>query len=270
MDGLIVQRHNKGTIAMHWFHVVSVLLLIITGLRIYLGWGFPSTFAEARGLHMIAAILLFVASWILLPYSMFLEISEKSGNIGMKCTFRDFRGIWLYIVFYGKYCKNHGIKRFLRTSLFCKIDYGRFKGIVRHYTGKQEYPPFGVYNEKNGLYDNKIHPVMKLLIPFESTAALFIALTGIVLYDSNWTILSVNVGSGIMNIAENAGNVLGLNAMVLSRTVHLALSYFFIIELLIHVGILQMDIKTKEAWKAIFTNGKENISNSPYTIIKNK
>lgn len=268
MAELIGHRYNVAIRGMHWINLMSIFILIITGMRIYLGWGFPSSFAEARGLHMIAVITFLVANWILLPYGIFIEILERSKYAEMKCNFKDFRGIWLYIILNARYCKTEGIKRFLKTSLFFKEDANRLVGIIRHYMGKQEYPAFAVYNEKSGVYENRTHPVMKLLIPLESTAILFIVITGIVLYDINWSIFGINVGGIIMNMTAGAGVLFGINAMVLSRTLHLALTYFFIVEVLIHVGILQMDFKTKEAWKAIFINGKENIEESPYTTIK--
>lgn len=268
MTESIGHKYNAAIRAMHLVHGITVIILIVTGLRIYLDWGFPSTFSEARGLHMAAAIAFLAASWILLPYGMLLEIFEKARYARTKCNFKDFRGIWLFLLFNARYCKTEGIRRFLRSSIFNRQDLKTVKEIVLSYMGKGDYPAYAIYNERSGLYENRIHPVMKLFIPLESTAILFIALTGIALYDINWTIISINAGGLIMRLAAGTGAIFGLNAMVLVRTLHLACSYFFILELIIHVGILQLDLKTKEAWKAIFISGKEDIHKSPYTAIK--
>lgn len=249
MTKQVVERWNKPMIAMHWLHLVTCLILIVTGFRIYLGWGFPQFFAQARALHMVAVIGFLISWFILLPYAMGLEALEGIKHYGTK----------------------QGIKHFMKANLFTGDDARRLKAATLKFVGKQkEYPALTIYNKKTGLYDNKSHPVTKVLIPIEGIAVFLIALTGFVLYDINWTVLGINLGSIILGIATPIGAVFGQSAMTLCRALHLAMMYLFILDLFIHVGMLQADPKVKQAWKAMFLTGKEDLSASPYAKIIKK
>ncbi|UZE92540.1 MAG: cytochrome B [Methanosarcinales archaeon] len=245
----LVERWNKPMMAMHWLHMVTCLILIVTGFRIYLGWGLPSTFSQARALHMVAVTGFLVSWFILLPYAMGLEALEGIKHLGAK----------------------QGIKHFMKANLFTGDDVHRLKAAMLNFCGKQkEYPALTIYNKKTGLYENKSHPVTKILIPLEGVAVFLIAITGFVLYDLNWTVLGINMGSIILGIATSIGAVFGYSAMTLCRALHLGMMYLFILDLFIHVGILQADPKVKQAWKAMFFTGKEDISASPYAKVIKK
>jgi cytochrome b subunit of formate dehydrogenase len=229
----VVERWNRPMMAMHWIHAVTCLILIVTGFRIYLGWGFPSTFSQARALHMVA-VCGFLVSWlILLPYAMGLEALEDLKHYGTA----------------------QGIKHFWKANMFGMVDARRFKLILLNFFGKQkEYPEITIYNEKAGLYENKSHPVTKILVPLEGIFVLLIAISGIVLYNINWTIVGLNIGAFLRGIAT----------VTFWRMLHLGSMYFFVFDLFIHVGILQADPKLKQSWKAMFLTGKEDLSASPY------
>ena len=245
----IAERWNKPMMAMHWIHMVTCLILIVTGFRIYLGWGFPPTYSQARALHMVAVCGFMVANCIFLPYGMILEALEGIKHFGTK----------------------DGIKHFMKANLFGREDARRLKAILLNFFGKQkEYPALTIYDEKAGLYVNRSHPITKILIPLEGIALVLITLTGIVMYDLNWSILGLNIGAAIMGVATWIGAPFGLGAMVLCRTLHLGMCYYFVFDLFIHVGILQLDLRVKQAWKAMFLTGKEDLAKSPYAKIIKK
>ncbi|MDI6888087.1 MAG: cytochrome b/b6 domain-containing protein [Methanocellales archaeon] len=235
----VVERWNKPMMAMHWIHMVTCLILIITGFRIYLGWGLPSAYSQARALHMVAVVGFLIANLILLPYGMVLEALEGIKHYGIK----------------------QGIKHFMKANLFGMEDARRLKAILLNFFGKQKgYPALTIYDEKAGLYANRSHPVTKILIPLEGIFILLITLSGIVLYNINWTIVGLNIGAFLRSIAT----------VTFWRTLHLGSMYYFILDLFIHVGILQADTKLKHAWKAMFLTGKEDIKTSGYAKIVKK
>ncbi len=235
----VVERWNKPMMTMHWLHLVTCLILIVTGFRIYLGWGIPPSFAQARALHMVAVIGFLISWLLLLPYAMGLEALEGIKHYGTK----------------------QGIKHFMKANMFGMEDARRLKPILLNFFGKQkEYPALTIYNEKAGLYENKSHPVTKILIPIEGIFVILIALSGVVLYDLNWTIIGHNVGAFLMGIAT----------MTFWRALHLGSMYFFILDLFIHVGMLQADPRLKQAWKAMFLTGKEDLKASGYAEIVKK
>ena len=50
---LVVERYTWLERVTHLVHLISMFVLLITGFKIYTGWGFMS-FESARALHMIA------------------------------------------------------------------------------------------------------------------------------------------------------------------------------------------------------------------------
>jgi Cytochrome b subunit of formate dehydrogenase len=76
----VVERYTVTDRIAHTVHVITMLVLIITGLKIYLGWSFMS-FHTARGLHMIMVPFLLAVNWILIPYNIFSEGHGFTGKI---------------------------------------------------------------------------------------------------------------------------------------------------------------------------------------------
>lgn len=236
----IAERWNLPMRAMHWVHMVTTLILIVTGFKIYLGWGFPATYSAARSLHMIAVCGFLASNIMLLPYGMTLEALESIKHSGMK----------------------QGIKHFMKANMFGIEDAHRLKAILLNFFGREkEYPALTIYDEKTGIYVNRAHPITKILLPLEAIAIILITLTGIVMYDANWSILGLNIGAVIIGVVTWIIPS-GMDAMAFSRTLHLGTMYYFIFDLFIHVGILQLDIKLTQAWKAMFFTGNEDLGKS--------
>ena len=67
---MVVERYTITDRIAHTVHAIAMIVLIITGLKIYAGWEFMS-FHTARTLHMIAVPFLLAVNWILIPYNIF-------------------------------------------------------------------------------------------------------------------------------------------------------------------------------------------------------
>jgi len=65
--------------------------------------------------------------------------------------------------------------------------------------------------------------------------------------------------------------LLGIDALGLIRLIHLLAGYWFVFELVVHVGVLELDPNVWKYHKAIFWSGKEDLSDSRYAeIVKPK
>lgn len=237
----IVERYTWLERVTHLVHLVAMLTLIFTGFKIYFGWDFMS-FQIARTLHMIAVPFFLVANWILVPYNIF---SCK----GERCGVRD------------------RIGHFKESYLFGKDDAERLIDIVKNFFGKGRYPAFTIYDERKGHYVTKLHPMLKLLIIFESTAILLIAITGVVLYSINWTPLGLPIAEWILSVAWYFAPLLGIEALGLIRLIHLLAGYWFVFELVVHVGILELDPNVWKYHRAIFWSGKEDLSDRHFVKV---
>ena len=231
-----VERYSWIERWTHTFHALAMLLLIFTGLAIYFGWDFIS-FHNARMLHMLVVPVLLLTNWFLVPYGI-ISHGWQEGKI---------KGI---------------IHHFYYSYIFNIEDYRRLKGMVLNFFGKQDkYPEFTVYNEKTGHYKTKLHPMFKIFIVVEGMSIFLIFITGLVLYNVDLTIL-LPISGIITWIFGLVAPLLNMNALELIRWLHLALTYFFIFELICHVLILEFDTKVFKYWKSIFIDGKEDL-NSP-------
>jgi F420-nonreducing hydrogenase I cytochrome b subunit len=237
---LVVERYTLLERVTHLVHLLSMLTLVVTGLKIYLGWDFME-FHTARTLHMISVPFFLVANWILVPYNVF----SCPGTCSLKIRF------------------NH----FFESYIFGVEDAKRLKAIILNFFGRGEYPAFTIYDVKEGHYITKLHPMLKLLIIIESTAIFFIAVTGIVLYNLNWSLLGLPVAQWIISIAGYFAPYLGVSALGLIRLVHLTATYWFLLELTLHVGILEFDPKVWKYHKAIFWSGKEDLSDRNFVRV---
>lgn len=238
---LVVERYTLLERVTHLVHLLSMLILVITGLKIYLGWDFMA-FDKARTLHMIAVPFFLVANWILVPYNVF---SCPETGCSIKGRF----------------------DHFFESYIFGAEDAKRLKAIILNFFGKGEYPAFTIYDVKEGHYRTKLHPMLKLLIIIESTAIFLIAVTGIVLYNLNWSLLGLPVAQWIISIAGYFAPYLNVSALGLIRLVHLTATYWFLLELTLHVGILEFDPKVWKYHKAIFWSGKEDLSDRNFVRV---
>jgi methanophenazine hydrogenase, cytochrome b subunit len=238
---VIVERYTWLERVTHLVHLVAMLTLLITGFKIYFGWDFMP-FQTARTMHMIAVPFFLVANWILVPYNIFSCRGEK-------CSVRD------------------RIRHFKESYIFGKDDAERLIAIIKNFFGKGSYPAFTIYDEREGHYVTKLHPMLKLLILFESTAIFLIAITGVVLYNLNWAPFGIPISGWILSIAWYFASLFNIDALGLIRLLHLAAGYWFVFELIVHVAILELDPDVWKYHKAIFWSGKEDLSDRHFVKV---
>jgi F420-nonreducing hydrogenase I cytochrome b subunit len=233
---MVVERYTVLDRIAHTVHAIAMLVLIITGLKIYAGWDFMS-FHNARALHMIMVPFLLAVNWILIPYNIF---SEGHGFMGKISHFTD-------------------------HYVFGPKDATRLGGIIKNFFRKGRYPAFSIYDEEKGHYETKLHPVMKILIVLEGTAIALIAISGIVLYKLDWSLFGLPIGSWILSIGGLIAPIFDLTSIQFYRLLHLLMTYWFVFELVVHVGILEFDPHVWKYYKAIFFTGKEDLSDTHYS-----
>lgn len=240
---MVVERYTVLDRTAHTIHAVAMLVLIITGFKIYAGWDFMS-FHNARALHMIAVPALLAVNWILIPYNIF---SASEGGVQEK------------------------LAHFMDHYVFGPEDAKRLKAIILNFFGKGEYPAFTIYDEVSGHYKTKLHPLMKILIVLEGTAIFVIAVSGIVIYRLDWALFGLPIGSWILSAGNLVAPAFNMSSLQFYRALHLVMTYFFVFELVVHVGILEFNPHVWKHHKAIFWSGKEDLSDSRYAeIVKPK
>jgi methanophenazine hydrogenase, cytochrome b subunit len=236
---LVVERYSELERLNHWIHALAMLTLIITGLKIYFGWQFMS-FHSARALHMFAVPFLLVVNWFLIPVAMI--IGTEGGIIDR-------------------------VKHLFDHYVFGPKDAARLGGILSNFFGKGKYPAFTIYDESSGHYKTKLHPLMKILLVLEGIALVLIAISGLVLYNVDWAFLGLPIASWILSAGWLVAPSFGLSSLEFLRILHLLLTYWFVFELVIHVGILELDPKVFKYYKAIFWSGKEDVADGNYSEI---
>jgi cytochrome b subunit of formate dehydrogenase len=240
-NSVVVERYTDLERLNHTVHLLAMLTLIITGLKIYFGWDFMS-FHTARALHMLAVPFLLVVNWFLIPVAIIL--ATEGGIIPR-------------------------LMHFIDHYVFGPKDAMRLAGIIGNFFGSGKYPAFSIYDESSGHYKTKLHPLMKILIVIEGIAIVLIAISGIVLYSITWSFLGLPIASWILTAAGYISSSFGMNALEFLRTSHLLLTYWFVFELVIHVGILELDPNVWKYYKAIFVTGKEDFSDTHYSEVIN-
>jgi|ERR1035437_6806238 F420-nonreducing hydrogenase I cytochrome b subunit len=235
----IVERYSLLDRVVHIIHAAAMLTLIITGLKIYFGWSFMS-FHTARALHMFAVPLLLVVNWFLIPVSIVLA---TGGGIKEKFS------------------------HFLDHYVFGPRDASRMAGIIGNFFGKGKYPAFTIYDEASGHYKTKLHPLMKILIVLEGVAIVIIAVSGIVLYSQSWSLVGLPIASWILSAGGLIAPSFGLSSLEFLRVLHLLMTYWFVFELVVHVGILEFDPNVWKYYKAIFWSGKEDLKDTHYVKV---
>ncbi|MDV0444685.1 hypothetical protein MmiAt1_02200 [Methanimicrococcus sp. At1] len=238
-----VERYNWLERWTHTFHAIAMLVLIFTGLAIYFGWGEIISFHNARILHMIMVPVLILTNWCLVPYGILSHGWQEGGVKGV-------------------------INHFYYSYIFNKEDYYRLKGMVLNFFGKQEkYPEFTVYNKATGHYKTKLHPMFKIFIVVEGMCIFLIFITGIVLYKVDWNIVGIPIAHWLTIIFGWISPILNMNGLEFARWLHLALTYFFIFELICHAFILEFDTKVFKYWRSIFIDGKEYLDSPVVQVI---
>ena len=237
----VVERYTWLERVTHLVHLVAMFILLITGFKIYAGWEFMS-FEAARALHMIAVPFFLVANWLLVPYNIFSCREEH-------CSFR------------------HRIEHFKESYMFGKADAERLIGTIKNFFGKGRYPAYTIYDERKEHYVTKLHPGMKILLIFESMAIFLVAVTGIVLYSLTWAPFGIPISAWILSVAWYFASLINENGLALLRFLHLLAAYWFVLELIIHVGIIEFDPDAWKYHKAIFWSGKEDLSDKHFVKV---
>jgi methanophenazine hydrogenase, cytochrome b subunit len=238
---VIVERYTWLERVTHLVHLVAMLILLVTGFKIYFVWGFMS-FQTARTLHMIAVPFFLVANWILVPYNIFSCKGERYGV-------RD------------------RIGHFKESYMFGKDDMERLVDIIKNFFGRGRYPAFTIYDERKGHYVTKLHPVLKIMIVLESIAIVIVAITGVVLYNLNWAPFGIPISAWILSITWYFASFFNINALGLLRLLHLLAAYWFVFELVVHVGIIELDPNVWKYHRAIFWSGKEDLSDRHFVKV---
>jgi len=90
-----------------------------------------------------------------------------------------------------------------------------------------------------------------------------------VLYSVDWSFLGLPIASWILSVGWLFAPSFGLSSLEFLRILHLLMTYWFVFELVIHVGILELDPKVGKYYKAIFWSGKEDVSDGKYSEVIN-
>ncbi|MBQ3620673.1 MAG: cytochrome B [Methanosarcinaceae archaeon] len=238
-----IERYNWLERWTHTFHAIAMLVLIFTGLVIYFRWDIL-TMHNARIYHMIAVPALILTNWLLVPYGIFSHGMEEGGLKGVA-------------------------GHFYHAYIFNKDDAKVLAAAIKNFFnfGKTKYPAFTIYNETTGHYRTKLHPMFKLFIVVEGCCIFLVFITGIVLYNVDWSIIGIPVAHIITTVFGWIAPVLNLTPLAFVRWVHLLMTYFFMFELICHALILEFDPKVFRYWKAIFINGKEEIDGPVVEVI---
>ena len=237
----VVERYTWLERVTHLVHLIAMFVLLITGFKIYAGWDFMS-FDAARTWHMIAVPFFLVANWLLVPYNIF---SCK----GEKCSIRD------------------RIGHFKESYIFGRDDAERLIDTIKNFFGKGRYPAYTIYDERSEHYVTKLHPAMKILLVFESLSIFLVAVTGIVLYSLTWAPFGIPISEWILSVAWYFASLVNENGLALLRFLHLFAAYWFVLELIIHVGIIELDPNAWKYHKAIFWSGKEDLSDRHFVKV---
>ncbi|WP_406661602.1 cytochrome B [Methanolobus sp. ZRKC3] len=246
-DSMIVKRYSFLERLAHFVHLFTLFILLITGFKIYGGWDFMS-YHIALVIHLSAAFVFVFVNWVIIPYNVMTS----------ECPRCPMCAAGVHNLFL------HRMNHIAHRYLFGPTDVRRMKQIFLNYLGKGEYPAFTVYDVKNEGYIDKLHPVTQFMLFFEGGAVMFVVFTGIVLYNLQWTLLGLPISEWLISGAELISDPLDMHVLAFIRTAHLMMAYFFIVELIIHVGIVELDPKVWKYHKAIFLTGKEDLSDSDY------
>jgi F420-nonreducing hydrogenase I cytochrome b subunit len=221
MERMVVTRHTTLERLSHFTNIVSLSLLLASGFIMYLGLPYLA-YGDAYAIHVISAAVFVSVNWIVMPYSAF-------------------------------------VNKTLPSYFFWPADLKRLWGAIKNFFTGSEYPPYTVYDAGKRRFVNRAHPLGKLLIYSHYAALLVATVTGVLLYSSSLSLLGVNLSGLILGLMDAASPSVGLSGMALARILHVAAAYWFVAEVVIHVGIVQLDPKKFPHLKSMFIDGKEDL-----------
>jgi len=221
MDKMMVTRHTTLERLCHFTNIASLALLLASGFIIYLGLPYLA-YGDAYAIHITSAAVFVAVNWIVMPYSAF-------------------------------------VNRTLSSYFFWPTDLRRLWGTIKNFITGSEYPPYTVYDAGKRRFVNRAHPLGKLLIYAHYAALAVATITGVLLYSSSLPLLGVNLSGIILRLMDAASPSFGLSGMALARILHVAAAYWFVAEVVIHVGIVQLDPKKFPHLKSMFIDGREDL-----------
>lgn len=225
MDSMVATRHTTLERLAHYVNIVSISLLLASGFIIYLGLPYLA-YSDAYAIHVISAAVFISVNWIVMPYSAFV---------------------------------NQAISGYF----FWPADFKRLWGVVKNFFTGSEYPQYTVYDIGKRRFTNRMHPVGKLLI-YVHYAALFVAtVTGVALYSTSMSLMGVNLSGLVLRIMDVIAPSFHLSGLALARVLHVAAAYLFIAEIIVHVGVVQLDPRKLQHLKSMFIDGKEDVLSDP-------
>ncbi len=221
MEKMMVTRHTTLERLCHFTNIASLALLLASGFIVYLG--LPClAYGDAYAIHIIAAAVFVAVNWIVMPYSV---LANKT----------------------------------LPSYFFWPADLKRLWGTIKNFVTGSEYPPYTVYDSGKHRFVNRLHPIGKLLLYGHYTALFLATVTGIVLYSRPLSLLGFNVTGLILRLIDMAAPSFHLSGMALARILHVAVAYYFVAEIIVHAGIVQLDPKKLPHLKSMFIDGTEDL-----------
>jgi cytochrome b subunit of formate dehydrogenase len=222
---MVVVRHTTLERLSHYANIVFLAALLATGFAMYFGWPYLSA-GDAYAVHIIAAASFVAINWIVTPYS-----AIANGRLAE---------YWLW-----------------------PSDLRRLGRILAGFFTGGEYPRYTVYDEQARRFRNRLHPVTKLLIYSHYIALIIVSFTGLVLYSTTLTVLGTNIPGVVLKVLDFVAPMLDLSGFGLARLLHLAAAYWFIAEIIVHVGMVQLDPRKFIHLKSMFLTGKEDLMEDP-------
>lgn len=231
-DGrVIVTRHTTLERISHYINIISLLALAVTGFVVYLGMPYME-YDTAFSIHVIAAAAFMSVNWIVVPYSAIMN-----------------RGLGGYLFLH------HDLRRLIEA--------------VKSFLMKgKNYPRYSIYDQRKGKFVNKLHPGMKLLVYSHYLALFFASLTGIVLYSTSLSLLGFNISGVLIGVLDFISPTFQMSGLGLAKVLHVAAGYWFVIEVVVHVGLIQLDRRKFQHIRSIFVDGKEDILQDPTADIR--
>ncbi len=225
MDKMAVTRHTTLERLSHLTNIASLALLLASGFIIYLGLPYLA-YGDAYALHIVSAAVFVAVNWIVMPYSAL-------------------------------------VNKTLPSYFFWPADLKRLWEVARNFIAGSEYPAYTVYDTGKRRFVNRAHPLGKLLIYSHYAALLAATVTGVLLYSGSFSLMGVDLPALIMWLMDLASPSFSLSGMALCRVLHLAAAYWFVVEVIVHAGIVQMDPKKFPHLRSMFIDGREDLLSDP-------
>jgi F420-nonreducing hydrogenase I cytochrome b subunit len=233
---IIGQRYKLRDMISHNVHMITCVTLIITGL--YMAQQFNICTLDAwklisyqnlRLIHVVAAILFLLVNSLLLPFNLL-----TSGH--------------------------------LMQYIFSPKDVFRLKDSIIGLFKPEKYPKYTIFNKTTGHYENKLHPAFKLMVIPEGMGLVLIGISGIIMLDFKFGIVNFDIPIWNAFMAWFVGDItgsvsayIGMSGIEFIRVIHLWATYWFVLELIIHLGVLGVDPRMTKYFKAMMLTGKESM-----------